>query len=114
VALDPLGPTAYQLLASIADERGNRDEAREFLRKVIYLTPEAPMAYLELGAIYAGEGDAARARKMRQTALDLLRAVPPSAAVDCWGEVTAGEVLSHVAEMADGERVEEGTVRRVR
>jgi chemotaxis protein methyltransferase CheR len=102
VSLDPLGAMAYQLLASIAEERGNRGEARELLRKVIYLDPEGPAAFLELAGIYASEGDATRAGKLRRTALALLRALPPAAAVEPWGDVTAGELLRHVEERADG------------
>jgi chemotaxis protein methyltransferase CheR len=104
VALDPLAPTAYQLLASIAEERGDRDEARELLRKVIYLAPDAATAYLELGALYASDGDAARAGQMRRAAVDLLRSLPPVAEVEPWREVTAGELLRHVEATADGER----------
>jgi chemotaxis protein methyltransferase CheR len=105
VEMEPLGPTAYQLLASIAAERGNRNEARDLLLKVIYLAPAAPTAYLELGAIYDLEGDGARARKLRETALELLRALPAPAVVDSWSDVTAGELLRHLEGRVDGEQV---------
>jgi chemotaxis protein methyltransferase CheR len=105
VAMEPLGPTAYQLLASIAAERGNQNEARDLLLKVIYLAPAAPTAYLELGAIYDLEGDAARARKLRETALALLRALPAPAVVDSWSDVTAGELLQHLEGRVDDETV---------
>ena len=81
-----------------------RGEARELLGKVIYLAPQTATAYLELGAIYASEGDDRRARKMRGTALDLLRALPATAAVEPWGEITAGELVRYVEEITRGGR----------
>jgi chemotaxis protein methyltransferase CheR len=93
---DPLAAEPYFLMAKILEEQGALEEARGFLKKSLYLDAAFVPAYVELGDLYAREGDAARARKMRETALALLGRVPPHSRVEAHGEVTAGELTRYL------------------
>lgn len=76
VARNAQNANAYRVWAQIAEEQGAREQAKTLLKKVIYLAPSQFDAYLELGALYAFDGDLPRARQMRSVALQLLRALP--------------------------------------
>lgn len=97
--LCPSAPEPYELLAFIAQEQQRRDEAKLLLKQALYLAPKSPSAYLELGALYHGEGDTARAGKMNATALELLRAMPPEANVGAPGAPTAHEWILHLQQL---------------
>lgn len=96
IAVNSLSSAPYRLLAAIAEERGDLEAAKDFLKKLLYLAPSSPSAYIELGAIYAREGDAARARKMRASALALLRSADPESSVAECGDLTARELAAHL------------------
>ena len=66
------------------------------LKKAIYLAPHCTVAYLELGALYEGRGDGARARQMRQVALAHLTAGLPDSLPD--------QAVLPVFEIAEDER----------
>jgi chemotaxis protein methyltransferase CheR len=66
----------YFLLANIAEEQGNLDEAKRLLKQIIYLEPRSAIAYLELSYIYKLEGDSIRFQKMKNSAVDILKALP--------------------------------------
>jgi chemotaxis protein methyltransferase CheR len=85
IAIDAFAPLPYSLLAHIVDEQGDREEAKNLLKKVIYLAPSFAPAYLELGALYEKNGDVTRAQKMRITALELLQALAPDVIVEPYG-----------------------------
>ncbi len=89
---DVFAPLPYLIRARIADEQGQVEDAKTLLKKVIYLAPAIAMPYVELAAIYAREGDAARAKKMRATALELLAGLQPSDAVPAAPLVTEAEI----------------------
>lgn len=78
----PFAFAPYELLASIAQEQGQTDEAKRLLKKAIYLSPVSPHLYMEIGAIYRNEGDIPRASRMESTALDLLRHLPPDELIE--------------------------------
>ena len=79
VAADATSAEAYALWAQVAMEQGNCDESKALWKKVIYLAPAEPEAYLELSALYHRDGDMRRARQMLETALSILNAVPAAA-----------------------------------
>ncbi len=87
----PLASEPYELLAILAQEQGRYDDAKLLLKQALYLAPRSPSAYLELGALYAHEGDGTRARKMRVTALELLREMPTETAIGFFGTRNARE-----------------------
>nr|WP_290222297.1 CheR family methyltransferase [Trichocoleus desertorum] len=89
----------YYLLAKIAEEQGDIELAKSILRKIIYLDPKAIAAYLDLGSIYNQEGDFVRARKMRNTALDLLRQVSPHATIEYQEQLVASELILYIKKL---------------
>lgn len=97
--IDNTAVRPYFILAHIAEMKGNNEEAKDLLKRIIYLSPVFTPAWLELGAIYERENAAERARKMRTTALDLLKALPPESAIEPYEGVTAGELLEYVKKL---------------
>lgn len=93
MGLDPFALEPYYLLAAIAEEQGDRDGAKLFLKRVIYLDPEAVAAYLELSLIYGQEGDEGRSQKMKQLALEFLQRLPPETPVVNHEPLTAQDLL---------------------
>lgn len=61
------------LLAQIAEEENNYSKTKELLKRIIYLEPLSVDAYLHLGAIYNNDKDLKRAKKMYQSAYDILK-----------------------------------------
>jgi chemotaxis protein methyltransferase CheR len=92
ISIDAFAPLPYSLLADIANEQGDSEEAKNLLKKVIYLAPSFAAAYLELGALYEKEGDVTRAQKMRATALELLQALAPDVIVEPYG-IASQEII---------------------
>lgn len=96
--VDSLSVNPYYLLAHIAEEQGKIEKAKELFKKIIYLAPSSISAFLELGSLYESEGDRTRARKMRNTAFELLKELPPHVNVH-QSETTAGELMFHVKKL---------------
>ena len=94
--IQPFAPSPHYLLAHVLQERGESDQARELLLKTIYLDRNHIPAYLELAAVYQGEGNAARSKKMRQAALDALESLSEDARVENYEEWSAGELARQV------------------
>jgi len=94
--VDPFAVHPYYLLAQIAEAREDFSEAKNALKKVLYLSPSLIAAYLELAALYEKEDDTVRARRMRATALELLKTLPPHALIEPYRELTAGELVLYV------------------
>jgi chemotaxis protein methyltransferase CheR len=84
------------LLAQIAEVQGDIATAKDFLKKVLYLSPEAITAHLELGALYAREHDLPRAWKMLNLALQLLKTTPPDAVIEPFADLPAAQLLPEV------------------
>ncbi len=99
IDFDKTAVKPYFLLSHIYEMKGNNEEAKDLLKRIIYLAPDFIAAYLELGSLYERENDAERARKMRTTALELLKALKPETAIEPYKEVTAGELLEYVKKM---------------
>jgi chemotaxis protein methyltransferase CheR len=51
---DPLHAQAYFMLAMIHNNAGNLDQSSRYLKKVIYLEPDNPLAHLHLADIFKG------------------------------------------------------------
>lgn len=96
IARNPLDAEPHYLMALLAQERGDFAEAKDLLKKVIYLAPSFIAAYLDLGDLYARDGENARAVKMRSTARDLLKRLPGDEKVKLYGSSTMNEVLQYV------------------
>jgi len=97
---DPLLASAHFLAAQLAEQRGELEEASLRFKRVIYLAPDFAPAYIELGSLYAAQGDAARAARMRATAGALLQKLPPQTIIETFAPLTAGELIQHLHEMS--------------
>ncbi len=97
--IDTSSVAPYYLLAHIAEEQGNSEKAKDLFKKIIYLAPSSISAYLELSGIYDSEGDMSRARKMRTTALELLKVLPHNSVVEYQEGITVSELIIHVRKL---------------
>jgi chemotaxis protein methyltransferase CheR len=78
IAACPFAVEPCYLLANIAEETGDIEGAKVFLKRAIYLDPNTLPAYLELADLYDRTQDSARAVKTRRHALSLLSQLPPT------------------------------------
>lgn len=96
IARDSLFADPHYLMALLAQERGDAAVAKSLLKKVIYLDPSFIAAYLDLGDLYAREGDDARAVRMRSVAHALLQKMPAGEVVRQYGPSTVDSILCYV------------------
>ncbi|MCC5900190.1 MAG: tetratricopeptide repeat protein [Phormidium sp. BM_Day4_Bin.17] len=94
--IDSLAVGPHYLLAHLYEAQGNIDRAKQVLKKIVYLAPKMPLAYLELAQIYRLEGDLRRATHMEGSAVKLLRSLPPSTPMDVDTQLTAGDLLQQL------------------
>jgi chemotaxis protein methyltransferase CheR len=97
--IDSLSEKPLYLLAHIAEERGDVEEAKSLLKKIIYLVPSSILAYLEISGIYELEGNLSRALKMRTVALEILKKLPQESIVESQEKMTVGELIAHLQKM---------------
>lgn len=96
IEIDSFRADPYFLLAQLTHEKGEREEEIKLLKKVIYLAPSHVAAFIELGNIYDHEGDAAKAQKMRSSALEILKTFPLDARIEPYVDFTAAELFEHL------------------
>jgi len=94
--VDAMSVFPYYLQAHIAEEQGDLETAKIFLKKTIYLCPSFVSAYLELGNIYNKEGQLNIAIKMYNSSCDILKKLPPNTPIEQQGKMTASQVLMDV------------------
>jgi chemotaxis protein methyltransferase CheR len=94
--LDSIAVEPLYLWAQIAQEQGDRKQAKTILKKILYLQPDSIPAYVELGDLYLYEAQTDRALKMYHTAQDLLRMIPKDTFLEHQGRVSAGELSRQI------------------
>ncbi|MDJ1181792.1 CheR family methyltransferase [Roseofilum casamattae] len=72
ISLNSLETSPYYLLAQIAEEKREVEQAKSYLKRIIYLDSKHVNAYLDLGALYAQQSNKIQARKFWKIALELL------------------------------------------
>jgi chemotaxis protein methyltransferase CheR len=70
---DPLRVKAYFMLALICRNAGDTDQAAQYLKKVIYLEPENPLAHLHLGDVFKASYRKAHAVREYTNVISLLQ-----------------------------------------
>ncbi len=86
----------YYLLVNIAEEQGDIEGAKIFLKRIIYLCPQEIPAYIELGSLYAAEKNMLRAKKMKNIALELLKKLPPDDIVEYKGGIKVSKLIEYL------------------
>ncbi|MEB3341568.1 CheR family methyltransferase [Okeania sp.] len=86
----------YYLLVNIAEEQGDIEGAKIFLKRIIYLYPQEVPAYIELGSLYAAEKNIIRAKKMKNTALELLKNLPADDMIEYRGGIKVSELIKYL------------------
>jgi chemotaxis protein methyltransferase CheR len=97
IALDSLCTDIYYLLAHIAEEKNQIDQAKKYLKRIIYLDQGAIAAYLDLSALYQTEGDTPRAKKMFGIAIELLQALPLNNVIRHRKNIKVADLLQQIS-----------------
>ncbi|MDZ8053363.1 MAG: CheR family methyltransferase [Aulosira sp. ZfuVER01] len=90
--INPLAIEPYYFLAQIAEEQGDIEQAKLYLKRIIYLAHDSVFAYLKLGFIYEREGNAKQAQKTWRSLLEVLRALPQEQVIDSNNQQTVAEL----------------------
>jgi chemotaxis protein methyltransferase CheR len=86
------------LLAQMAELQDQRQQAKDYLRKILYLAPENIMAHLELAAIYETEGDRFRYTKLLRTAQELLAQLPADGEIEFHRPISVRQLLKQISQ----------------
>jgi chemotaxis protein methyltransferase CheR len=96
IELNPDSLEPLYLLAQIAEEQQNPQQTKAILKKILYLEPTSIAAYIDLGTLYLNEGEGARARKMLQSAWELLQPLSAEQQVPYRGNVSVRSLEKHL------------------
>jgi chemotaxis protein methyltransferase CheR len=88
-----LNPSGHYLCATIQEARGEIEEAKESLRRVLYIHPEFVLAHFALGYLARSQGKKREADKHFANMLRLLRAYREDEILPESDGLTAGELL---------------------
>ena len=86
----------HWILAQVALERGRNDEARELLRKVLYLDQKHVAAYLELADLHQAASHFEKAKKLRKAALAVLDNLPASVKIEYFEDYGKDELAEKI------------------
>ncbi len=100
MSIDNLQIKPYLLLAQIEEEEGNIEDAKEALKRVIYLEPDYFLAYISLANLYQSSGDVDKSRKLRNTALKILEGMPKSNRIEELDDISVEELLVQLQDMS--------------
>jgi chemotaxis protein methyltransferase CheR len=97
IKLNHLSEFPYYLLAHIAEEKGELEQAKKLLKRIIYLDPRTAIsAYFKLGDIYEREQDITRSRKMYKIAWDIVQKLPPDSFLGYPSHLKVREMLNYL------------------
>jgi chemotaxis protein methyltransferase CheR len=102
VAADKSNPGLRYLLASILEEQGLHEPAIGALKQALYLDQDFVLAHFALGNLHRRLDHPALSRKHFATARQLLRRLPPEAALRASEGMTAGR-LGEIIDASEGE-----------
>ncbi|NEQ81487.1 MAG: tetratricopeptide repeat protein [Moorea sp. SIO2I5] len=91
--IDYLSVPTYYLLAQIAEEQGNLVEAKQILKKIIYIEPYSIRAYLDIIHIYQKKKKQKQTLKMKQAVINILKQVSPKTIIKYYEDMTATELI---------------------
>lgn len=105
IELNPDFLEPLYLLAQIAEEQQNPQQAKTLLKKILYLDPTSIAAYIDLGTLYNNEGEGARARKMLQSAWELLQSLSPEQQVQYRGNVSVRSLQNYLNTLLNNSKI---------
>lgn len=88
----PFACEPIYVLAHIAEDTDQIEEAKRLWQRMIYLEPNAVLAYLNLATLYEHEQNLERADKLRRSALRLLAQLSPETYVDPHQQMTVEDL----------------------
>jgi chemotaxis protein methyltransferase CheR len=91
-------PPLY-LLAQIAEEQGDVQQAKTLLKKIIYLHPEDVVAYIELGELYINQQHLPQAIKTLRSAQLLLQSKSLETELEYRGNVTVRVLIQYIEQL---------------
>lgn len=97
MARAPLDPRAYYLVAQLAKERGDGEQLRRMIDRVLYLDQAHVAAWLDQAVLHERAGDIPASRRALQNALAVLAALAPEVLVEPFETTSAGELHRYVA-----------------
>lgn len=89
---NPLGIEPLYVLARIAQEQGNLEEAKIVLKRLIYLEPASTLGYFELGCLYEQQGNLEKAQRNWRSSLSSLAGMNEATLIHGCRELTVGEL----------------------
>ncbi len=99
--IDSFAIEIHYLLAQTAEAQEKKNEAKQILKKILYLNPSFIPAYLDLSQIYRQEGDDCRAEKMLKTAIDILQKLPLNSIIPEMNRLTAAMTIERLKGIRD-------------
>lgn len=93
IAVDPLLPEVYYVLAMIEEHEGRLDPAIANLKKVVYLDQERPLAYFNLALLYKKRAQADLAQRALKTVIYRTRAWPADHIIPDSGHTSVQRLL---------------------
>ena len=94
--IDSMDVKALLLSAQIAARQHNYRQAKELLKKIIYLKPKSLEAYLDLAEIYSEEKDLKRSQKMYKIAYDILQELPQDVKINYRGKTNFKQLVTFI------------------
>lgn len=95
----PLDPEAYYLGAILALAAGAVDDARDELRRVLYLSPDFLLAYPMLTELCIAEEDRSAAQRYARQGLSRAQILPAEQPVSAYAQSSVGEIRTHLEQL---------------
>ena len=89
---NPISIRALFLAANIQEHLGQRENAVELLKKIIFINKDEIPAYLELESIYKTEKDFIKAEQIRKQVNRIFQTLPPETAFEYYHQMTAAQL----------------------
>ncbi len=89
----PFEVEPFYILAQIANDRGDTNQAMTLYKKILYLNPNYFAASIELAAIYINRGENVKSQKLLSAAIEDLKKLSPSDLAFPYNAIKIGELI---------------------
>ena len=101
VAIDPLLPEVYYVLAMVEEHEGHIEPAIENLKKLIYLDRERPLAYFNLAMLYKKRSQVGQAKRALKNTISRMQLWPPDKVIPDSGHTSARSLAEAAQKLLD-------------